>query len=78
MSIVKGTLIALALAFSATAPAFAADGGRDDGQAWLLNPGPIYSAPTARIATPRARTAVTHARRATTFRMARDLNMSGS
>lgn len=78
MSIVKGTLIALALAFSATAPAFAADGGRDDGQAWLLNPGPIYSAPAARIVAPRVQTSRTHSVRGTTLRMARDLNMSGS
>ena len=37
MSIVKGTLLALGLAAASFAPAFAADGGLDDGMAWSLN-----------------------------------------
>ena len=43
MSIVKGTLVALGLAVASIAPAFAADGGMDDGMAWVLNPGGQYT-----------------------------------
>jgi hypothetical protein len=37
MSILKGTLVAIALTGFAAAPAFAADGGLEDGMAWMLN-----------------------------------------
>ena len=39
MSIAKGTLLAAAILFGATAPGYAADGGLEDGMAWTLNPG---------------------------------------
>ena len=38
MSTVKGLLLAFGLALAAAAPAFAADGGMDDGMAWVLDP----------------------------------------
>jgi hypothetical protein len=43
MSIVKGTLVAVGLAVASIAPAFAADGGMDDGMAWVLNPSGQYT-----------------------------------
>lgn len=43
MSLVKGTLVALALATASMAPAFAADGGMDDGMAWILDLDGKYS-----------------------------------
>jgi len=43
MSIVKGTLLAVGLAVASIAPAFAGDGGMDDGMAWVLNPGGQYT-----------------------------------
>jgi hypothetical protein len=43
MSMVRGTLVAVGLAVASIAPAFAADGGMDDGMAWVLNPGGQYT-----------------------------------
>ena len=43
MTIVQTTLIALAFTTAAVAPAFAGDGGMDDGMAWVLNPGGQYT-----------------------------------
>jgi hypothetical protein len=43
MSLVKSTLVALALATASVAPAFAGDGGMDDGMAWALNIDGTYS-----------------------------------
>ena len=43
MSIVKGTVLAAGLAVALIAPAFAADGGMEDGMAWVLNPGGQYT-----------------------------------
>lgn len=37
MSMLKGALAAAAMAVSAAVPALAADGGMDDGMAWVLN-----------------------------------------
>lgn len=85
MSIVKGTLIAIALAFASATPTLAADGGRDDGVAWLLNPGPSTANQTA-IRTARARAIAALPRRRATaatdtrgskYQMVRDMNMSG-
>jgi hypothetical protein len=43
MSIGKGLLLAVGLAIATAAPAFAADGGLDDGMAWVINPGGKYT-----------------------------------
>ena len=83
MSIVKGTFVAAALAFSSVTPALAGDGGREDGVAWLLNPGPVNAGPQiatqrATIARSRAAVRTTTTLRETPFQIARDMHMSAT
>lgn len=71
----RAIVLAATFALSAASPVFAADGGREDGQAWLLNPGVATipsTMPTRAIV--RSQTAPTTG----TYQIARDMNMSGT
>lgn len=76
--ILRATVLAATFALSAMSPVFAADGGREDGQAWVVNPGPA----SVTVSTvPPARAAVQSQARSTTgtsYQMARDMSMSGT
>ncbi|HEY0439197.1 MAG TPA: hypothetical protein VGD36_03915 [Xanthobacteraceae bacterium] len=43
MSMLKSALVAAGLMVAALTPGFAADGGMDDGMAWVLNPSGQYA-----------------------------------
>jgi hypothetical protein len=75
MNNLKAAILAVAFTASAVVPSFAADGGREDGQGWLLNPGPAQTQPAAAAANT-SRVVVN--RPTTSYQVARDMNMSGT